>query len=242
MSAPSHPEGPVVAAPAVAVGDCPRCRRPVEPGQEYCLECGARLPGPPTGVVAALGGAWRRRLRWYPGDWIWAALALLAIAALGALVAIAASGGKSHDTTIVATTSPGVVTRQAVETTPPTTAVAPPTTGATTAATAPAATPKAAATPAKQTTLRAWPSGESGWTVVLRSEASRPTAIAVARQALRAGVRDVGVLNSSKYSSLHPGYFVVFSGVYATQAAAQNGLTAAAAKGYPDAYVPRVSP
>jgi len=239
VSAPTHPEGPAIAAPAVAADECPRCRQPIEPGQEYCLECGARLPGPPTGVVAALGAAWRRRLRWYPGDWIWAALALLFIAALGALVAITASGGNSQETTIVATTSPGVVTRQAVETTPATTAASP-TTAAT--ATAPAATTETPAKPAAQTTLRVWPSGESGWTVVLRSEASRQGAIAQAHKAIHAGVRDVGVLDSAKYSSLHPGYFVVFAGVYATQAAAENGLTAAAAKGYPDAYVPRVSP
>ena len=35
-----------------------------------------------------------------------------------------------------------------------------------------------------------------------------------ARSASRAGLPQVGVLDSSRYSSLHPGYSVVFSGIY----------------------------
>ncbi|MDQ3876347.1 MAG: hypothetical protein M3322_12530, partial [Actinomycetota bacterium] len=86
---------------------CPRCAAPCETSQEYCLECGFRLPAAPTGVIASLGGAWRRRLPWYPGDWIWLALALLPVAALGAAVAIFASRETPGQRTIVATTAPG---------------------------------------------------------------------------------------------------------------------------------------
>ena len=49
---------------------CPRCETPYNPGQEYCLECGSRLPAR-GGMAARLGTVWRRRLGWYPGDWIW---------------------------------------------------------------------------------------------------------------------------------------------------------------------------
>jgi hypothetical protein len=49
------------------------------------------------------------------------------------------------------------------------------------------------------------------------------------------------VLVSSQYSSLHPGYFVIFSGIYATPAEASTGLAAAHAKGFPDAYQTRVT-
>ena len=38
-----------------------------------------------------------------------------------------------------------------------------------------------------------------------------------ARQAKQKGLKDVGVLISSQYSSLHPGYYVVFAGIYGTR-------------------------
>jgi hypothetical protein len=238
VAAPTRPEDPPTPPPELEAGECPRCGAPLEPLQEYCLDCGLRLPGSPTGLLATLGDSWRRRLRWYPGDWIWVALGLLAIAAVGAAVAVAASRENSQLSTIVATTTPGVITRQAVNTTPPTTP--PPATPTSATAAPPAPTPPAA--PRGQSKLRLWPSGQSGWTVVLRSETSEATARAQARRAIRAGLRDVGVLNSSNYSSLHPGYFVVWSGVYDAQADAQAALAAATSAGYAGANVRPVSP
>ena len=47
------------------------------------------------------------------------------------------------------------------------------------------------------------------------------------------GLPDVGVLVSSEYSSLHPGYYVVFSGIYATQSEAGAAVSAAHAQGLP---------
>lgn len=229
MAATTRPEDPRL--PAAGLDACPRCGASLASQQEYCLDCGLRLPEPPTGAVAALGSAWKRRLRWYPGDWIWVALALLAVAAAGAAVAVAASRENSNAAPIVATTTPGVITRQAVNTTP--------TIGQTTSPTAPT-TPS---TPSPGSTgLVSWPSGQSGWTIVLRSDTSPQAARAEARRAVRKGLRDVGVLDSSDYSSLHPGYVVVFTGVYDSQAAAQQGLDAATAAGYPAANVRPVSP
>ena len=50
------------------------------------------------------------------------------------------------------------------------------------------------------------------------------------------------MLVSSSYASLHPGYYVVFSGVYRTSArAAAAALPTAHARGFPDAYQARVS-
>src|ERR1700693_373921 len=48
---------------------CPRCGVAYEPLQEYCLECGERLPTN-RGVVGVLASSWQRHFAWYPGDWI----------------------------------------------------------------------------------------------------------------------------------------------------------------------------
>jgi hypothetical protein len=216
---------------------CPRCGTPYSASQEYCLECGSRLPAR-SGVVARLGSTWRRRLGWYPGDWIWPALlALLVAAAAGAASALwLADRSSANDQTVVAT-SPGASSLQQTQTAPePTTS----STTATTATTAPAPPPPA---PAK--TLVPWPAGRSGWTVVLDSLPSvngRAPATAEARQALHLGLKKVGVLDSSQFSSLHPGYFVVFFGVYDTQAAAQSSIIDAHQKGYGGAYPRRITP
>jgi hypothetical protein len=79
---------------------------------------------------------------------------------------------------------------------------------------------RAASSPPSGTSakLRLWPSRD-GYTIVL---AALPTTVgakvarARALAAAGAGVPDVGVLDSSRYASLHPGYWIVFSGVYRT--------------------------
>ena len=89
-----------------------------------------------------------------------------------------------------------------------------------------------------------WPRGRSGWTLVLASyptSAGRNTALAKARQALGAGLPQVGVLDSARYPSLHPGYFVVFSGIYDTLSKAQDAASRAADRGYGNAYARRVT-
>lgn len=95
-----------------------------------------------------------------------------------------------------------------------------------------ALTPLRAASPpaATPTTLRLWPRRD-GYTIVL---AALPTTLgakaarARALAATRSGVPDVGVLASSRYASLHPGYWIVFSGVYPTLDEALAGLPRAA--------------
>jgi cell division septation protein DedD len=97
--------------------------------------------------------------------------------------------------------------------------------------------------PSDRRHLIEWPKGRSGWMLVLSSlptSAGREAAVAKARRALAAGLPQVGVLDSSRYSSLHPGYFVVFSGIYATLREAQDAASKAASSGY-NAYPRRVT-
>ena len=75
----------------------------------------------------------------------------------------------------------------------------------------------------------------------LPTSAKREAALAKARQALAAGLPQVGVIDSSRYSSLHPGYYVVFSGVYDSLSEAQTAAGKAADAGYGNAYARRVT-
>jgi hypothetical protein len=63
-----------------------------------------------------------------------------------------------------------------------------------------------------------------------------------ARQAIDRGLRQVGVLDSSRFTSLHPGYLVVFSGVYANQGAAEQALSRARVADYRSAYTRQITP
>jgi cell division septation protein DedD len=96
--------------------------------------------------------------------------------------------------------------------------------------------------PPSPNTLTEWPSGQDGWTIVLSSipqSAGRPNAVAAAQKALNAGLTDVGILNSSEYSSLHTGYFVVFSGIFNSEADARAALDKAQGS-YPQSYVRQI--
>lgn len=77
------------------------------------------------------------------------------------------------------------------------------------------------------TSAAEWPSGSDGWTVVLASypqTGGRKVATARAKKARAQGLPQVGILDSSRYASLRPGYWVVFSGIYATEAEATSTL------------------
>lgn len=94
-------------------------------------------------------------------------------------------------------------------------------------ATVPAAPTLPAPAEAGAGSILDWPAGEDGWTVVLATlpqTEGRRAAIAQARDARRRGLPAVGILDSSRYASLHPGYWVVFSGVYTSEAEAASAL------------------
>jgi hypothetical protein len=213
--------------PVRSSGACPRCGTAFPGGTEYCLECGHRLP-----ARAFLG-----RLRTGdPANPAWLVLALLILAALGALVAVFVSSGGGERETLVATRLPArtLVQRRpifgtetvvqtpappVVDTTPPPTTARP-----------------------GVTTLRRW-SAADGYTVVLASVPKangRSSAVEVAKQALAHGLATVGVLDTKDFSSLHPGYFVVFSGFYRSNASASMHVAQAEAAGFP-AYARRIT-
>ena len=242
---PSPPFGPDVppppAPPPPEPGLCPRCGAPHDPYQEYCLECGHRLP-PPYGM--------RTREIWSRDSplWLWAALLALLLVALvaGAIVAIAATrddkeGGPGSSIPIVST-SQSTTDTVGVITQPPTVTINPPTTtfGATT--TLPTTTVGSTTTLSTTTTATGnvtWPAGKDGYSIFLKSvptSEGRAKADAAAQRARNNGLSQVGVLNSSDFSSLRPGYWVTFTGIYDTQQQANAALPNARARGFPTAY------
>ncbi|HET8895592.1 MAG TPA: hypothetical protein VFM96_16005 [Gaiellaceae bacterium] len=237
---------------------CPNCGAGYEPLQEYCLECGERLPTTRS-VVGLLAAAWQRRLPWYPGDWIWPVVLFFVLTVVSTAAAVAAASTKSSPTVVATlpgvTVGPGATTAATTPTAtlPPaprptiTTGPLPTAPGLTTAAPATTAPPVTTAPPATAppTVAGGWPTGHSGYTNVLQSiptSAGRVRADAKARAAAAAGLPQVGVLDSSQHSSLHGGYYVVFSGVYSSPTQAAAALTSVHARGFPDAYEARVTP
>jgi hypothetical protein len=217
---------------------CPRCGSAYEPGQEYCLDCGQPLPRR-SGRFTALTG--RRGGAHAPGEWVWPVLAFFLIGALGALIAIVVSNARGErGEPVVAVPPPARATT--ASSLPVGTAPAPATTtpGTTTeSSTQPAATTPARAAPG----LATWTAAD-GYTIVLSSApyASGRTGLTrSARRAEAAGLPRVGILNSADYSSLHPGYFVLFSGVYASQADASADLPTAQEAGFASAYARRIT-
>lgn len=234
---------------------CPRCGEPHDAQQEYCLECGARLPG---SYALAPGSRWTDN-----PNWLYVGLVALLVVALvaGAIAAVAASGddeGGAGGTsgvsgTLAGTTGflPGVtgIVPLPLEPPPADTSFLPggevvdgagaETGGGGGAEPPPGEEPAAAG-------LITWPAETSGFTIVLSSIAegggARAGAEQTAQEAIAAGLPEVGILDSSDFSSLNPGYIVVFTGVYATIGDAEAGLDAARSAGFPVAYVREVAP
>jgi len=87
--------------------------------------------------------------------------------------------------------------------------------------------------------IREWPAAQNGFTIVLASlpaSGGRGPATKKAKEASNAGLTDVGVISSGDFSSLHPGYYVIFSGIYQSNAEAQTAVEGAKAAGFPQAY------
>jgi hypothetical protein len=197
---------------------------------------------PASGLAGRLGAAWQRRFGWYPGDWVWPVLLGFVIAVAGATAAIVLADAGAKNKTIVATEggpphAPTTAPQTATVTLPSTSTVGgPPVT--------PTEPPPPTTTAQAPGSLTPWPAGRSGFTVVLESlptSSGRSLALDRARAASRAGLPQVGVLDSSRYSSLHPGYYVVFSGVYGSLGQAQSAQATAAAKGFRLAYAREIT-
>jgi hypothetical protein len=213
---------------AIAAADatCPRCGTARGAGDRYCLACGLKLPVV-AGTVPALRRRWLRRLGWYPGDWVWLSLASLLVAVAGAAAAIAVT---THDREAkpVIYTAPGKVAVAEPSGIP----VRPRATVKT--RTLPKA-PEPTVFPKRVT----WPADENGWTIVLVSYpkvSGLPTARATVDHAVKANLRRVGIIDSGHYASLQPGYYVVFTGIYASKVDADAAVGTAKQAGFGGAY------
>ena len=225
-------------APTEGRSPCPRCSASVDPGQEYCLDCGLRLPHDRPGSLERASAGVAARQGW-AGTWLLPALLGLLIAVLGtgAAIAISSNGEQAE---AVPTATGGSLTAPA--TTP--TLTAPEPTATATTSTAPGTTTTTPTPPPANPAAITWPSGRRGWTIVLLSltqSGGRPAADAKATAARKAGLRRVGILDSSRYASLHPGYYVVFQGVYESEADAASSLPRARAV-FPAAYQRAIVP
>jgi hypothetical protein len=243
-------EGPPPADAAPEERRCPRCTAPYEPLQEYCLECGQRLVPLPS-------DSYTRTVVWSRESpvWLWIALVALLLVALaaGAIVALAATD--DDEPTSAASSSAGTVpvgppTTGAITVEPPTidpTITIVPTTSTVYPTTYPTTTvPTTTTGPTTTTsgTIQFWPPNKDGFTVVLKStpeSEGRGPAESSAQQALNAGLPEVGILYSSNFTTLNPGYYVTFTGVYDTQDEAENALPRARQSGFSTAYVREVA-
>ena len=245
MVEPPPPPPPPEAAPPPPPpepGRCPNCGAPHDVYQEYCLECGRRLPG------AYVGGRYAEVWRRDSPIWLWAALAALLLVALvsGAVVALAATddGKSSEPGTSIPVVSTAPSTTSTVGVAPSTITITPPTTtlGTTTFSTTTFGTTTFGTTTTGSNVT--WPPSKDGFTVVLKSVPTsngRSQAEAAADKARTNGLSQVGILNSSDFSSLNPGYYVTFTGIYDTESQANAALPNARSKGFPTAYAREVS-
>ncbi len=83
-----------------------------------------------------------------------------------------------------------------------------------------------------------WPAGTSGWTAIVSSVTNEASARAVATR-LQSSGQPGGVLFSTNHSSLRPGYWVAFSGVFTSRSAALAHARSLVGT-YPGAYPRRV--
>ncbi len=219
--------------PATDVARCPACLSPMRSDQRYCLECGERLavdeiPPPPGG-----GSAFANR-----------STSLLAIAAVALIVIGVGLGwvalrdpnlGDTPDATVTAT----VITDTVITDTIITDTIITDTVITETIITATVIT---VTSPSGAT----WPVGKSGYAVILASKDSatftEADAQIIAGDATAAGVPMVGVLDSSQFSTLNPGYWAVFSGPYTTLNQAVTAAATIQGQGYPEAYARHVQP
>lgn len=220
---------------AAAELECARCGSPASPHQEYCLECGARLP-PPDTELAGPGARAREGAR----------ESLLTVFVAFVVAVIAAAAVVAVQMTRDDTEQPLLVETRPAPAEPPATGEGPTETALPPGGTIPGEEepelpPEEPVPEPPQQQLIGWPEGTDGFTVILASiptSSGRAPATARAREARDAGLPEVGVLVSAEFASLRPGYFVVFSGVYATRAEAEDALPTA---GTPEAYVGEVT-
>ncbi len=218
--------------PAGAAEPCTACGAPLADDQRYCLECGERrfpmssvlLGGPAAGGAAQPESPSPPAAGMAPADGAGRSNAVTVIAGVGVLLLAMGVGvliGRSGSSKPSAAPAAQVIS----------------------VASTPAAGAAVGAASASAFTSD-WPSGTSGYTVQLQTlpEAStQVSAVEAAKSAASAkGAKDVGALKSEEFSSLKPGSYVIYAGVYHKQAEAEKAL-ASSKKDFPGASVIKVA-
>jgi cell division septation protein DedD len=221
---------------------CPNCGAETTSGQNVCIQCGHDL---------------RRSYRRAPYTRAWIAAGVLAVLAIGVAAGFAigalTNDKQKKEARQVSVTSSSNSVPEATPVPPqalhqPTAPVTPtPTSTAATTSTPttppPSVPPATAAPPSTAPSSPApstggvgkWPAGKSAYTLVLISAKSRKQAYAKAREAKSRGI-GAGVLHSNNFSSLNPGYWVVFVGQYKTVGQARSHIGEYASKGFSGGY------
>jgi hypothetical protein len=198
--------------PAAETRRCPRCGSDLTAQQEWCLNCGADV----SSTIAA-PPSWRGPIALVAG--------LLAIALIALVLALIELAGDAEQVSEQpAATATPVPTTTTVPT--PESTTIPPATDDGSAGTTPE--------------IADWPAGKDAWTVVLEAAGTRAAAEARANELAQQGIA-VGILDSNDYPTLEPNKFVVFSGQYDTERAANQALQGLTGQ-VEGAYVRHVSP
>lgn len=231
-------ETPPLPAETQRTERCTGCGNPLALDQRYCLNCGKRRgstrvdfekylgaedsgqpPKPPVAIAAPPAPDNRPEREVTP---LMAAVGLTGIAViliLGVLIGRTGQSTQPAAAPVVAAT--GIPTA-----TPSTTTIDNSTAGSTVSFTAD------------------WPTGSEGFTIELATlpkDTADGTAVETAKTDMLAkGAAEVGALDSDEYPSLPPGNYVLYSGVYDTQAEAEKALNPLLAS-FPDAQVIEVA-
>ena len=218
MSAVETPPAPTPPPPETD-RRCPRCDAHLEPDQDWCLNCGADV-----GSRIAAPSGWR-----VPVAIVGLLLAIAVAALILALVELAGDPERIETVQVPAPTAAAT----------PAPSVAPDATATPESELPPPATDDGTVPPGGPE-IAEWPSGKSGWTVVVESAATDAAAQSRAKELGEQGV-PVGILDSDDFASLTPGRFIVFSGQYENRREAQDALAGITATTQ-GAYVQRVAP
>ncbi|WP_217915726.1 SPOR domain-containing protein [Miltoncostaea marina] len=259
---PDGPPPPGDGAPPEPAGPprCEVCGAELEPDQTYCLECGSPTPLAPrlrrggrgvallAGAIALLGvGAGALAYAVATDDDGGGTTTASTLTATGPFTPLPPSapttGGLPPDTSFTTPTMPTVPGQPTTPGFP--TVTGPPATGPTAPTTddvpepQPEPRPQPGPEPDPGDGASDWPPGRAAWTAVLSSVRDEADARA-AKARVRDGGDEAGVLWSSDFTGLRPGYWVVFSGVYDDRGAAV-GQASRLRPEFPGAYARRIS-
>jgi hypothetical protein len=211
---------------------CVGCGTPLAADQRYCLNCGtrrgeARLPfetylaAPGVSGAVPAGGVAPPAPR---SNDVSPLGVVLGVALLGGMLLIGVLLGRGNNDS---SQTPQVVTVGS---------------GTATASTADSGSGSTEA--ASDKVVSDWPEGKEGWTVELGTLPKSGTTAAdvdsTEQDLTSKGASELGVLDSDVYPSLPAGNYVIYSGVYDTQADA-NAALKKLGSGFPDAQVVQVS-